>query len=180
MFTGIILDLPQFSRPAKSKFIYIFVLVTVTASWIWNAVVQTRLTRMSTAPSFDLGSGAFFNSAFTVYMCFRFFYEVLQTYVYWLMAEIKGAQGDGDIARTTGILRSWESIGSTIAYAIGAVHIPNQTQMVVGFALWAFTVPFTLMAVFGDWNHGVPKDGLESEGASDFEVQNVEYEDRKV
>lgn len=43
------------------------------------------------------------------------------------MAEIKVAQGDGDISRTTGILRSWESIGSTIAYTIGAVHIPNQT-----------------------------------------------------
>ncbi|KAJ8110539.1 hypothetical protein OPT61_g6645 [Boeremia exigua] len=179
MLTGIILDLPQFSRPAKSKFVYIFVLITVTASWIWNAVVQTKLTRMETAPSFDLGDGHFFNSAFTVYMCFRFFYEILQTYVYWLMAEIKGAKGDGDVARTTGILRSWESIGSTIAYAIGAVHIPNQTQMIVGFALWAFTVPFTLMAVFGDWNKGVPKDGDENTDDSDLEVQSLDVGERK-
>lgn len=180
MFTGLILDLSQFSRPAKSKFVYLFVLVTVTGSWIWNSVVQTKLTRMEAAPSFDLGDGAFFNSAFTVYMCFRFFYEVLQTYIYWLMAEIKGAQGDGDIARTTGILRSWESIGSTIAYAIGAVHIPNQTQMIVGFSLWAFTVPFTLLAVFGDWNKGVPKDGADSTDESDLEVQSVDALDRKV
>ncbi|KAJ4986812.1 DUF895 domain membrane protein [Stagonosporopsis vannaccii] len=180
MFTGIILDLPQFSRPAKSRFVYVFVLITVTGSWTWNAIVQTKLTRMHIAPSFDLGDGAFFNSAFTVYMCFRFFYEVLQTYVYWLMAEIKGARGDGDIARTTGILRSWESIGSTIAYAIGAVHIPNQTQMIVGFALWAFTVPFTLMAVFGDWNKGVPKDNAESTDESDVEIQSVDAFDRKT
>lgn len=173
LITGIILDLPHFSRPAKSKSVYIFVLVTVTGSWIWNAVIETKLTRMSEPPSFDLGDGAFFNSAFTVYMCFRFFYEVLQTYIYWLMAEIKGAQGDGDIARTTGILRSWESIGSTIAYAIGAVHIPNQTQMIVGFALWAFTVPFTLLAVFGDWNRGVPENKSESD-ESDGEAQNVQ------
>lgn len=180
MSTGVILDLPQFSRPAKSKFIYIFVLITVTASWIWNAVVQTQLTRMGDPPSFDLGDGAFFNSAFAVYMCFRFFYEVLQTYVYWLMAEIKGAKGDGDVARTTGILRSWESIGSTIAYAIGAVHIPNQTQMIVGFALWAFTVPFTLLAVFGDWNKDVPKDEHESSDESDLETHNVDvYGERK-
>lgn len=180
MFTGVILDLPQFSRPAKSKFVYVFVLITVTASWIWNAVVQTQLTRMADPPSFDLGDGAFFNSAFTVYMCFRFFYEILQTYIYWLMAEIKGAKGDGDVARTTGILRSWESIGSTIAYAIGAVHIHNQTQMIVGFALWALTVPFTLLAVFGDWNKGVPKDEHESSDESDLEVQNVDvYGQRK-
>ena len=116
------------------------------------AIIQVRLSSMSEAPSFDIGDGAFFNSAFAV--CFKFFYEILQTYVYWLMAEIKGAQGDGDIARTTGILRSWESIGSTIAYAVGATHWPNQNQMILGFALWAFTVPFTLLAVFGNWNVG--------------------------
>jgi len=138
----------------KSKAVYMFVLVTVTASWTWNAIVQARLSQQSDPPSFDLGDGAFFNSAFAVYICFKFFYEVLQTYIYWLMAEIKGAQADGDIARTTGILRSWESIGSTIAYAVGATHWPNQNQMVLGFSLWAFTVPFTLLAVFGDWNVG--------------------------
>ncbi|KAJ4291011.1 hypothetical protein N0V90_010207 [Kalmusia sp. IMI 367209] len=181
LFTGIILDLPSFSRPAKSKFVYLFVLVAVTTSWTWNAVVQTKLTRMADPPSFDLGDGPFFNSAFTVYMCFRFFYEVLQTYIYWLMAEIKGAQGDGDVARTTGILRSWESIGSTIAYAIGAVHIPNQTQMIVGFALWAVTVPFTLLAVFGDWNRGVPEDKAGQTDESDVEVQSVQYDgERKL
>lgn len=142
-------------------------------------MVQTRLSRTATPPSFDLGSGPFFNSAFTVYMAFRFFYEVLQTYIYWLMAEIKGAKGDGDVARTTGILRSWESIGSTIAYAIGAVHVSNQTQMIVGFALWAGTVPFTLMAVFGDWNKGVPKDEREGSDESDLEVQSVDVGERK-
>jgi hypothetical protein len=179
LLTGIVLDLPQFSRPAKSKAVYIFVVITVTASWTWNAIVETKLSRMTTPPSFDLGDGAFFNSAFTVYMCFRFFYEVLQTYVYWLMAEIKGAKGDGDVARTTGILRSWESIGSTIAYAIGAVHIPNETQMIIGFALWALTVPFTLMAVFGDWNKGIPKNGHQSTDESDLEVQSVDAGGRK-
>jgi hypothetical protein len=89
------------------------------------------------------------------------------------MAEIKGAQGDGDIARTTGILRSWESIGSTITYAVGATHWSNQNQMILGFSLWAFTVPFTLLAVFGNWNVG-GEDELEAKDEeSDPETQNV-------
>ena len=136
------------------------------------AIIQVRLSSMSEAPSFDIGDGAFFNSAFAVYLCFKFFYEILQTYVYWLMAEIKGAQGDGDIARTTGILRSWESIGSTIAYAVGATHWPNQNQMILGFALWAFTVPFTLLAVFGNWNVGGSEIQAKEED-SDPEMQTV-------
>jgi hypothetical protein len=166
ILTGFVLDIKSFERPLKSKAVYIFVLATVTGSWVW----------MAEAPSFDIGDGAFFNSAFAVYLCFKFFYEILQTYIYWLMAEIKGAQGDGDIARTTGILRSWESIGSTIAYAVGATHWPNQNQMILGFALWAFTIPFTLLAVFGNWNVG--DEFVEKEDDSDPEMQTVVTEAR--
>lgn len=60
-------------------------------------------------------------------------------------------QRHGDIARTTGILRSWESIGSTIAYVVGATHWSNLNQMILGFILWLVTVPFTLAALFGRW-----------------------------
>lgn len=175
VLTGIFLDLKFLSRETRSKVVYIFVLVFVTGSWTWNAIVETKLSRMAEPPDFDLGDGPFFNSAFTVYIFFRFFYEVLQTYIYWLMAEIKGAQGDGDIARTTGILRSWESIGSTIAYAVGATHWPNLNQMALGFALWGFTIPFTLLAVFGNWNVsdtlGVEEE--EQTDSSSLEAQRV-------
>jgi hypothetical protein len=171
--TGIFLDLRFLSRETRSKVVYIFVLVFVTGSWTWNAIVETKLSRMAEPPAFDLGDGPFFNSAFTVYIFFRFFYEVLQTYIYWLMAEIKGAQGDGDIARTTGILRSWESIGSTIAYAVGATHWSNLNQMALGFALWGFTIPFTLLAVFGNWNVSDTIEVEEQTDSSSLEAQQV-------
>ncbi|KIA76002.1 hypothetical protein HK57_00619 [Aspergillus ustus] len=185
ILTGIVLDLKQFSRQTRSRAVYTIVLVFVTASWTWVAVTQTELSRKSDPPALDLGGGHFFNQAFTVYLFFKFFYEVLQTYIYWLMAEIKGAQGDGDIARTTGILRSWESIGSTIAYAVGATHWPNLNQMILGFALWGFTIPFTLLAVFGNWNVSeTPVTGAESEtetDGSDLEGQRVTIDpDRKI
>ncbi|KAF4830551.1 UNC93-like protein 2 [Colletotrichum siamense] len=167
LITGAILDVKSLERSAKSKAVYLVILVFVTAAWIWNAVIETRLSSMADPPSFDLGDGAFFNSAFTVYMFFKFFYEMLQTYIYWLMAEIKGAQGDGDIARTTGILRSWESIGSTIAYAVGATHWPNKNQMILGFTLWGVTIPFTLLAVFGNWNTGGEEEAQEEIENSD-------------
>lgn len=171
--TGLILDLKCISRENRSKGVYIFVLIFVTAAWTWNAIVETKLSKMAEPPAFDLGDGPFFNSAFTVYMVFKFFYEVLQTYIYWLMAEIKGAQADGDIARTTGILRSWESIGSTIAYAVGATHWPNLNQMILGFALWGFTIPFTLLAVFGDWNQPVAVEADDQTDSSSLEAQRV-------
>lgn len=106
-------------------------------------------------------------------MFFKFFYEALQTYIYWLMGEIKGGQKDGDIARTTGILRSWESIGSTMAYVVGATHWPNLNQMILGFALWAVTVPFTLFAVFKDWDYLEEVEVEDRTSISSLEEQRV-------
>lgn len=152
---------------------YVFVLVFVTASWAWNAAMQAEIAALPETPTLDFGQGRLFNASFAVYIFFRFFYEALQTYIYWLMAEIKGAQGDGDIARTTGILRSWESIGSTIAYAVGTTHWGNTNEMILGFSLWSITVPFTLLAVFGDWN--VPATSAEETADSErtLETQTV-------
>lgn len=178
ILTGLLLDFNYFSKRFRSKAVYTIVLVFVTASWVWNAITETKLSRMAEPPTFDLGDGAFFRSSFTVYMFFKFFYEVLQTYIYWLMAEVKGAQADGDVARTTGILRSWESIGSTIAYAVGATYWSNLNQMILGFALWGFTIPFTAIAVFGSWNQEETvdsEDDLERRADSSLETQRVVY-----
>ncbi|KAK7702280.1 hypothetical protein SLS64_009858 [Diaporthe eres] len=170
----------QFGVTYQSNYltgVYIFVLVFVTGAWTWNAVIESELSRLEDPPTFDLGGGPWFNSAFAVYLLFKFFYEVLQTYIYWLMAEIKGGQNDGDIARTTGILRSWESIGSVVAYAVGATSVSNLKQMILGFALWGFTVPCTLLAIFyyGQKDEGSNgNDEVEGEAQQDTDVSSLE------
>lgn len=141
-------------------------------------------------------------SAFAVYMLFRFLYEALQTYLYWLMGEVVrgtgsakhgttgqedaiSGGGNGMIARTTGILRSWESIGSTIAYAVGAVGVSNLKQMVLGFVLWGVTVPFTLWAIYGEWTPVLEEEEEEEEGkkgahSSGASVSGEDVEGRSV
>lgn len=150
--TGAVLDM-NFPQVTKARAVYVVTSIFITACWVWNAVVQAKISQLPSSPSYDIGQTGGAASAFAVYMMFRFFYEVLQTYLYWLMGEIKGegSQEKGGVARTTGILRSWESIGSTIAYAVGATDVSNINQMILGFVLWGVTVPFTLYAIFGDW-----------------------------
>lgn len=177
--TGFILDL-DISQSAKSRWIYVGIAVLITAAWTWVAVVQVNFSSKTEPPSLDLDSGSIFGSAFAVYLFFKLFYEALQTYLYWSMGETGGEQRAGDISRTTGILRSWESIGSTFAYIVGATHWSNQNSMILSFALWGVTVPFTLMAVFGEWSEdtGLTRedDGEKPESASDVEEQAVRIE----
>ncbi|KAH6659123.1 major facilitator superfamily domain-containing protein [Truncatella angustata] len=167
LLTGLLLDLPRVSQAAKSRAVYIGVAVLITACWIWNAIVQVALVSRPDT-TFDIGGGPFAGSAFAVYVFFRFFYEALQTYLYWLMGEVGNnleneGQRHGDIARTTGILRSWESIGSTIAYVVGATHWSNLNQMILGFVLWFVTIPPTLVALYGRWE---PEKGVIEEETS--------------
>lgn len=183
IITGLILDL-KISQSAKSRWIYVGVAILITAAWTWVAVVQVNFSSKAEAPSLDLDSGSVFGSAFAVYLFFKFFYEVLQTYLYWLMGETGGEQRAGEISRTTGILRSWESIGSTFAYVVGATHWSNQNSMILSFVLWGVTVPFTLFAVFGDWSENTKVEGEGEvqgpESVSDLEEQavSVEKEDK--
>lgn len=152
MGTGAALD-SNYPQATKSRVVYLVIAFFITACWVWNAIVQAGFSRLASTPGFDIGQDSSAASALAVYMLFRFWYEALQTYLYWLMGEIKGegAQDKGGVARTTGILRSWESIGSTVAYAVGATDVSNLNQMILGFVLWGVTVPFTLVALYGDW-----------------------------
>ncbi|KFZ17658.1 hypothetical protein V502_04471 [Pseudogymnoascus sp. VKM F-4520 (FW-2644)] len=171
ILTGIILDL----NLAKPKWVYVVIAFFITASWAWIAAVQAEFSSKSEAPNLDIGSGKIFNSAFAVYLLFKFFYEMLQTYLYWLMGETGAEQKAGDISRTTGILRSWESIGSTFAYVVGATHWSNLNSMILAFALWVVTVPFTLIAVFGVWDktEEVDSKGEGSGSSSSLEEETV-------
>ncbi|TDZ65241.1 UNC93-like protein 2 [Colletotrichum trifolii] len=145
--TGAVLDIARFERATKSKAVYLAVLVSVTAAWTWNAVVEHAplLPRRAPPPSTSATGPCSTrplpctcSSSSSTRCCRRTSTGSL--------AEIKGAQGDGDVARTTGVLRSWESIGSTVAYAVGATRWPNRNQMILGFSLWAATIPLTLLA----------------------------------
>lgn len=171
----------NFSQVAKARVVYIATSALITACWVWNAVVQARVSRLPSSPTYDIGQAGSSASAFAVYMMFRFCYEVLQTYLYWLMGEIRGegSQEKGGVARTTGILRSWESIGSTVAYAVGATGVSNLNQMILGFVLWGVTVPFTLSAIYGNW---APVEGEKagSAGDSSASVSGMETEGEAV
>ena len=170
--TGLVLDL-KFPASTKSRAVYLGILILVTGCWIWNAVVEVKLSSLPETPSFDLGDGAFFNSAFAVYVLFKFFYSALQTYLYWLLGAKKGTQENGEVSRMTGIMRTWESIGSAIAYGIGATDVSNEKQMIIALVLWVFTIPFTLAVVLGRWD-------LAKEGRKDVETTDDSAEENAV
>jgi hypothetical protein len=67
-------------------------------------------------------------------------------FVYWIL----GAFFD-DIETLTlavGLLRSFESIGSCLAFGIGAAKIEPMANLIVAFVMFAITIPSTFAATF--------------------------------
>lgn len=46
-----------------------------------------------------------------------------------------------------GVLRTFESVGSTFSYAVGATHWPNLNQEILSFALWVTCLIPTTLAI---------------------------------
>lgn len=65
--TGALLDLP-FSQRTKSQAVFLVTATAITASWIWNAVIQAELSTTAAPSAFDIGQTGSAASAFAVYM----------------------------------------------------------------------------------------------------------------
>lgn len=56
--------------------------------------------------------------------------------------------GVGTLARTSGLLRSFESVGSTFAYTTSATKWRYLYTLIFAFAAWVFLMPFTTYAAW--------------------------------
>lgn len=85
-------------------------------------------------------------------------------FVYWIL----GAFHDDleTLTLAVGIVRSFESVGSAIAFGIGAAKVPPLTNLIIAFVMFAITVPSTSVVVYLIPER--PVDHTISESASDF------------
>ena len=91
-----------------------------------------------------------------------------------LICSKKGTLDDGvgTLARTTGLLRSFESLGATFAYVTSATHWKYLNCLILAFSLFVFAVPFTTVAA---WH--IPDQPYRSEDLG--EDDNSIYQDIK-
>jgi hypothetical protein len=87
-----------------------------------------------------------FGRGFASQVMFRFFNESYYMFAYWLL----GVFFD-DIETLTlgvGLVRSFESLGTCLAFAVGAVRVPPMTNLIVACVMFFVAVPFTSWLVW--------------------------------
>ena len=84
LLTGWILDQTRWNQRTRAITVWIVYGSIITALWVWNAIVQARFSSEGESSiSLDWeGSTGRFNSAFAVYVLWKFMYESLETLLY--------------------------------------------------------------------------------------------------
>ncbi|KAK2010688.1 MFS general substrate transporter [Colletotrichum eremochloae] len=145
MFWGWFYDLKCFSRPQLAKITWAFFSVIMLGLFAWQ-VANEKLYE-DTVPKITLDwTSPGFGRGFAVNVLFRFMNESHYMFVYWLM----GTFFD-DIETLTlgvGLVRSFESIGSCLAFGIGAIKVSPMVNLAVAFAMFAVCIPATSWVVF--------------------------------
>ncbi|KAH0428837.1 hypothetical protein CcaCcLH18_08824 [Colletotrichum camelliae] len=145
MFWGWFYDLKCFSRPQLAKITWAIFSVIMLALFAWQTANEKLYEDTVPKVTLDWASPGF-GRGFAVNVLFRFMNESHYMFVYWIM----GTFFD-DIETLTlgvGLVRSFESIGSCLAFGIGAVKVSPMVNLVVAFVMFVICVPATSWAVF--------------------------------
>lgn len=119
-----------------------------------------------------------FGRGFASMVILRFLNESHYMFVYWLI----GAFFDDleTLGLAVGIVRSFESVGSCLAFGIGAAQVAPMVNLVIAFAMFGFTIPATSAVVFMVPERPVNLRKLEEDGGSTSTTSTSDGEPQRV
>ncbi|KAK1451892.1 hypothetical protein CMEL01_06466 [Colletotrichum melonis] len=137
------LDSKHLKRTTQARWSWYFLLALFTLVWIWNLVVQERWARKSPG-EIDWVSESF-GEGVTIFILYRIAYETVGVWLYWTLGTFD-VEAD-TIALSMGVLRSGESLGSALAYAVGSVRSASlMTNLVISVVVFYVGAPATTWA----------------------------------
>ncbi|KAI3556617.1 hypothetical protein CABS01_04216 [Colletotrichum abscissum] len=137
------LDSKHLKRTTQARWSWYFLLALFTLVWIWNLVVQERWARKSPG-EIDWVSESF-GEGVTIFILYRIAYETVGVWLYWTLGTFD-LEAD-TIALSMGVLRSGESLGSALAYAVGSVRSATlMTNLVISVVVFYVGAPATTWA----------------------------------
>nr|XP_036580714.1 duf895 domain membrane protein [Colletotrichum truncatum]KAF6788709.1 duf895 domain membrane protein [Colletotrichum truncatum] len=128
---------------AVARWSWYFLLALFTLVWIWNIVVQKRWAHHS--PGAIDWSSPSFGEGVAIFILYRIAYETVGVWLYWTLGTFD-VEAD-TIALSMGVLRSGESLGSALSYAVGSVRSASlMTNLIVSVVVFYIAVPATIWA----------------------------------
>ncbi|ORY01245.1 MFS general substrate transporter [Basidiobolus meristosporus CBS 931.73] len=145
---GRFLDTPRYDR--KTKGLYALTAVSTICMAVWGGclALQLQYTREDHPRDLDFidTPGAFWPK-WLLYVLFGLCDALCQTLVFWILGSL--SNDSTVLAQYAGYAKAIQSIGGAISWRIDAIGTAFLTQMILNWALFAFSIPFTYILVGG-------------------------------
>lgn len=176
VFWGWFYDRQSLSRPTVAKITWAFFVTLMLATFGWqtaNEKLYGDLKSAGTPITLDWANPGF-GRGFASMVILRFLNESHYMFVYWLI----GAFFDDieTLGLAVGIVRSFESVGSCLAFGIGAAQVAPMVNLIIAFAMFGFTIPATSAVVFMVPERPINLRKLEDGGGSTSASSDVDGE----
>ncbi|KAM0279440.1 hypothetical protein ACHAQH_004600 [Verticillium albo-atrum] len=145
IFWGWFYDLKCFSRPQLARITWFFFAVMMVSLFGWMFAMEREYANSETPVTLDWDLPGF-GRGFAVQVMFRFMNESHYMFAYWIL----GTFFD-DIETLTlavGLVRSFESLGSCLAFGVGAARVAPMVNLIIAFVMFSLSLPSTSWLVF--------------------------------
>jgi len=170
IFWGWFYDIQVFRRPTLAKICWFFFVVLMLGTFGWQVANEKLYGSSNPRVTLDWDNPGF-GRGFASVVILRFLNESHYMFVYWLI----GAFFDDlpTLSLAVGIMRSFESLGSCIAFGIGASKVAPMVNLIIAFAMFGLTIPATSAVVFLVPERPVHVRKVEDDATSEEETKPV-------
>ncbi|KAJ4325215.1 hypothetical protein N0V84_003597 [Fusarium piperis] len=145
IFWGWFFDLKVIGRPQLARITWTFLAIFMTALFGWQFAMEMEYRGANPPVTLDWDLPGF-GRGFAVQVLLRFMNESHYMFVYWILGTF--FDDVETLTLAVGLVRSFESLGSCLAFGVGAAKVAPLTNLIVAFAMFCISLPSTSFAVF--------------------------------
>ncbi|KAF2741830.1 MFS general substrate transporter [Sporormia fimetaria CBS 119925] len=145
IFWGWFYDLKVFSRPQLAKITWTLFSITMLALFAWQVVNEKEYAEAVPKVTLDWARDGF-GRGFAVNVMFRFMNESHYMFVYWILGTFFDDMET--LTLGVGLVRTFESVGSALAFGIGAAKVKPMVNLIIAFVAFTLCIPTTFAAVW--------------------------------
>ncbi|KAI0170585.1 major facilitator superfamily domain-containing protein [Pestalotiopsis sp. NC0098] len=110
-----LLDRQRIFIKTRAKIAFSAIVLVLVGTWIWAIILQKQFYDAPEAPVFDWFQGGF-GKTYALVFFWTFAGQAFQQFLYWLVGQY--AESLSSLSHHTGILRGFEALGQTVAWAM--------------------------------------------------------------
>ncbi|KAJ3539533.1 hypothetical protein NM208_g5450 [Fusarium decemcellulare] len=137
-----LLDRQSIYIKTRAKIAFLSIVTLLTGTWIWATILQKQFYDAAEPPVFDWFKGGFGKSYALVFF-WQFGGQAFQQFLYWLIGQY--ATDISSLSYHCGILRGFEALGQTVAWAMQSEGGANH------FVSIGINFGITILCIFPTW-----------------------------